>query len=271
MRDSKPLKVLYKLTEEAKALANKLNLPFGLQSKELFDSTFYVRAIINDKITLNPKELCAINTGLHIIVTDPHYEIVINSYMDLLKKKEIAIFPCNYYKYGNEIIVLLYNYSNKPQTISPGDRIGILSFKEVIMIEADDIDELHKQDIYVLENLLKKSDYLFSSKDHSWVQKEKTAVNKQTLPVKFLAEINSKRVVREGCYLCDEENDNNKTTTYVKKGDIITIKKIKNENWRKVLTSNNEYGWIRVNKLEPRGYSVIEGENMDFLIEKRLK
>jgi len=272
MRDSKPLKVLYKLTEEAIALSNKLNLPFGLQSKDLFDSNFYIRAITNDKLSINPKEICPINTGLHILITDPHYEVVVNSYIDLLKNKGIAIFPCSYYKYGNELIVLLYNYSDKIQTINPGDKIGLLSFKEVIMVDAENIDEVYKSDNnYILESLLKKSDYLFNSKDHTWVQKEKVNLNKVTLPIKLAAEINSKRVIREGCYLCEDENDNNKTNIYVKKGDVVTVKKIKNENWRKVITINNESGWLRHNKLESMEFSITQGESIDSLIEKRLK
>lgn len=272
MRASKPLKVLYQLTGEAIVLSNKLNLPFGLQSKDLFDSNFYIRAIINDKLSINPKEIYPINTGLHILITDPHYEIVVNSYIDLLKNKGIAIFPCSYYKYGNELIVLLYNYSNNIQTINPGDKIGLLSFKEVIMVDAENIDEVYKNDnIYILESLLKKSDHLFNSKDHTWIQKEKINLNKVTLPIKLAAEINSKRIIRESCYLCENETDDNKTNIYVKKGDVVIVKKIKNEDWRKVITINNESGWVRYNKLESMEFSITQEENIDSLVEKRLK
>jgi hypothetical protein len=270
MRASKPLKVLYKLTEECLALSNKLNMPIGLESKELFDYSYYVRAITDSPITINPKELKPVNTGLHIIVTDPYYEVVIGSYIDLLKSKELAIFPCNYYKYGNEIVVLLYNYSNKVQSINPCEKIGLLSFKEITMVEASNIDIIYKDSEYILETLTKKSDYLCKSKDHTWVQKEKINT-KIILSPELQNEVNSTRVIKNSCYLCIEENENLKSSIVVTKGSIVTIKKIKKKEWRKVITNEGQTGWILVTNLEIIDPKISQGDTINSTIEKRLR
>lgn len=270
MRDSKPLKVLYKLTETALSLADKLNIPLGLESRENFNSNYYLRAVINNSVNIKSKELIAVNTGLHVVLIDPFYEIVVSSYMDLLKNKGISVFPCNYYRYGNEITVFLYNYSDSDQTINPGDRIALLSFKEVVMVETQDIDSVYKDGNYIIENLLKNTDYLIRSKDHGWVQKEKNVI-KSSLKPELLAEINTVRVVKNSTYLCIEENDDLKSNIAVTKGTFVKIKKIRDESWRKVLTTDGHLGWIRLSNLENNKKDITQGETINSLIEKRLK
>jgi len=270
MRTSKPLKVLYKLTEECLALSNKLNIPLGLESKEFFDYSYYIRAIIDSPITINPKELTSINTGLHIIITDPCYEVIVNSHINLLKSKGLAIFPCSYYNYGNEIVVLLYNYSDKIQSINPCEKIGLLSFREVIMVEANNIDTVYKDSEYILNTLIKKSDYLCKSKDHNWVQKEKIST-KIIISPELQSEINSTRVVKNSCYLCIGEDEGLKSSIVVKKGSTVTIKKIKKKEWRKVITNEGQTGWILVTNLETIDPKISQGETIKSLIEKRLK
>jgi dUTPase len=266
MRASKPLKVLYKLTEECLALSNKLNTPLGLESKESFDYSYYIRAIIDSPITINPKELKPINTGLHIIVTDPCYEVIVNSYTNLLKSKGLAIFPCSYYNYGNEIIVLLYNYSDKIQSIDPAEKIGLLSFKEIVLVEAENIENMNKEAYYAVSNLMKNTDYLCKSKDHSWVQKEKIVSKTKNV-------LNKHAVLKEDSYLYLDKDCRNTPNILFKKGTTVIVKQSNSDGWCRIVDFNNKGGWwIQTSKLEQNKNNLVTyAETIESLIEKRLK
>ena len=173
MRANSPLKVQFKLTDQANELARRLNISLGLESNDSFTSVFYLRSISFESISIKPKDIKIINTGIHIIVTDPFYEVCVSSYMNILKNKGLAVFPCSYYKYGNELQLLMYNYSEESQTIIPAEKIALLSFKEIVLVETENIEEISNEDYYILSNLMKNTDHLYNPKDHSWVQKEK--------------------------------------------------------------------------------------------------
>jgi hypothetical protein len=85
------------------------------------------------------------------------------------------------------------------------------------------------------------------------------------------AEINSTRIVKNSCYLCIEENDDLKSSIIAKKGSIVIVKKIRNKEWRKVLTKDGQIGWIRVKNLETIDPKISQVDNIDSIIEKRLK
>jgi dUTPase len=266
MRANSPLKVQFKLTDQANELARRLNISLGLESNDSFTSVFYLRSISFENISIKPKDIKIINTGIHIIVTDPFYEVCVSSYMNILKNKGLAVFPCSYYKYGNELQLLMYNYSEESQTIIPAEKIALLSFKEIVLVETENIEEISNEDYYILSNLMKNTDHLYNPKDHSWVQKEKVVSKIKNVLNKYAS-------LKEDSYLCLDKDFRNTSNFYFKKGTVLIIKQTDNDGWCRVVDINNKGGWwIQVSKLEQIKDNLITyGESIENIIEKRLK
>ena len=162
MRTSGTLKILYELSPLAEELEKSLNIPFGLLCDEPFNISFYLRAVSEDLIILDPIKITPVNTGVYIQITDPLYEFSVKPYMNLLREKQIGVISTSFgYGYRNEIKLLMYNYSSEKVILSPGDIISLLSFNKVTCIEAE-----KKVNLETTDSLLK-------SKDHNWVQEEK--------------------------------------------------------------------------------------------------
>jgi dUTPase len=266
MRANSPLKVQFRLTEEAIELAKKLNISLGLESNEPFSSVFYLRSISFENISIKSKDIKVINTGIHIIVTDPFYEVCVSAYMNILKNKGLGVFPCSYYKYGNELLIIVYNYSEESQTIIPAEKIALLSFKEIVLVETENIDSINNDGCFILSNIMKNTDHLYNSKDHSWVQKDKLISKVKNILNKYAS-------VKEDSYLCLDKDFRNTSNFYFKKGTVLIIKQTDNDGWSRVVDINNKGGWwIQTNKLEQIKDNLITyGESIESIVEKRLK
>lgn len=162
MRTSGSLKVLYELSPLAEELEKTLNIPIGLSCDDTFNSSFYLRAVSETIIVLDPIKITPVNTGVYIQITEPLYEFSVKPYMNLLRDKQVGAISTSFgYGYRNEIKILMYNYSKEKVIISPGDIISILSFNEIVCVETE-----KKVPIDPADSILK-------SKDHNWVQEEK--------------------------------------------------------------------------------------------------
>ena len=114
-------------TIEIKKLNEKATIPtYGSE----FAAGADLYALIDDEITINPKESLMVPTGLAIAIPN-EYVGLIYARSSLATKKGLA--PANKVgvidaDYRGEIKVCLYNHSNSPQKISPNERIAQIVF-----------------------------------------------------------------------------------------------------------------------------------------------
>ena len=166
MRNSESLIVQYEISEEAKALSEKLGYKWDLEPRDPFDNIFHLRAVIKDDIGINPNELIPINTGIYLQVTEPNYQILVTPYMNTLRRKNIGIIANRFDKgYTNEIKLLMYNYSSEIKVLNPGEIIGLLSIAPVTEITTHKVFQINK-------NKDRK-------KDNNWVQEDKRVSEKE--------------------------------------------------------------------------------------------
>lgn len=165
MRTSESLKLLYKLSDEALSLSRELNIQWGFEKKNPFDNSFYIRAAIKEPVTIEPNKLIPISTGLlYVQITEPTYEIFINPYINLLRKENLGIIPSKFdYNHKSELKVLIYNYSNNPSTLIPGDIIGYISVLPIVQVE--------------VENILILEENVRNIKDNSWIEEDRKLIN----------------------------------------------------------------------------------------------
>lgn len=111
------------------------------------DAGFDLRANLSRAITIPPLRRSIIPTGLFVDIPEG-YEIQIRSKSGLAAKKGIIVLnsPATIDSpYTGEICIILFNTSDEPFTVEPGDRVAqaILSKFEVAeFVSVDEIDKV---------------------------------------------------------------------------------------------------------------------------------
>lgn len=160
MRNSEPLTVLYEISEEAKSLSEELGCRWELEQREHFDNIFYLRVVTKEPISINPNELIPISTGIYLQVTEPHYQILVTPYMNLLRRRSLGIISNRYdNRFTNEVRLLMYNYSSSIKILNPGEIVGLLAITPITQVVTQKVAQVSK-----VKN---------RKKDNSWIQQDK--------------------------------------------------------------------------------------------------
>jgi dUTPase len=184
MRNSEPLKVLFELSDLAKTLEKELNISWGLEQKNPFDSIIYLR-VCDEKITINSKKISIIKTGLYIQITEPDYEMRVDSYSNILRRKNIGIISGSFdSNYRNEIVLIAYNYGDANIELEPGEIIGKLQFNKITQIDIKKIYQISTEERYS------------GTKDHNWVQEDKRLINSKISNSNFTTEIITESMIK---------------------------------------------------------------------------
>lgn len=104
-----------------------------------------LRACIDEPVTINPREIKAIPTGLAIALESEQYVAYIYARSGLAIKHGITLANCVGVidsDYRGEVCVGLTNISDEPYTIEPQERIAQLVIAPVCVCEAMEVDEL---------------------------------------------------------------------------------------------------------------------------------
>jgi dUTP pyrophosphatase len=162
MRISKPLKVFFELSDLAKTLEEELNIAWVLEQKTPFDNIIFLRNCSKNNIIIDNRPI-VVRTGLYIQITDAQYEMRIDNYSNILRRKNIGILSGSFdFNYRNEIQLITYNYGDKENIIEPGEILAKLSFSYSSQIEI--------KKIYKISSITER---FSGTKDHNWVQEDK--------------------------------------------------------------------------------------------------
>lgn len=162
MRISEPVKVFFELSDLAKTLEVDLNIAWVLEQKTPFDNIIFLRNCSKNNIIINNIPI-VIRTGLYIQITDAQYEMRVDNYSNILRRKNIGILSGSFdFNYRNEIQLITYNYGDKESIIEPGEILAKLSFSYSSQIEI--------KKIYKISSITER---FSGTKDHNWVQENK--------------------------------------------------------------------------------------------------
>lgn len=180
MREYNDLVILFELSDLAKKLEKELNISWVLEQKNPFDNIMYLR-VCDSNIIINSKKTSIIRTGLYIQVTEPDYEMRVDSYSNILRRKNIGIISGSFdSNYRNEIVLIAYNYGDEDVYLDPGEVIGKLQFNKMTQIELKKIYQINTTERYS------------GTKDHNWVQDDKKVINK-----KITSEFSTSEIINE--------------------------------------------------------------------------
>lgn len=162
MRISEPVKVFFELSDLAKTLEEDLNIAWVLEQKTPFDNIIFLRNCSKNNIIISNIPI-VIRTGLYIQITDAQYEMRVDNYSNILRRKNIGILSGSFdFNYRNEIQLITYNYGDKESIIEPGEILAKLSFSYSSQIEI--------KKIYKISSITER---FSGTKDHNWVQEDK--------------------------------------------------------------------------------------------------
>lgn len=130
---------------ECKVLDSRIGNEFDLPShKTEGAAAIDLFACINEAITLEPGKDQLIGSGIAIHINDPSLMAVINPRSGLGAKHGIILGNTQGWidsDYTGELKICVYNRSDKPFVIEPGERICQMAFIPVIQVQLDVVDE----------------------------------------------------------------------------------------------------------------------------------
>ena len=184
VREYSNLVILFELSDLAKKLEKELNISWELEQKNPFDNIIYLR-VCDTNILINSKKTSIIKTGLYIQITEPDYEMRVDSYSNILRRKNIGIISGSFdSNYRNEIVLIAYNYGDEDVLLEPGEIIGKLQFNKTTQIDIKKIYQISTSERYS------------GTKDHNWVQEDKKLINNKIANSDFISEIITEPVIK---------------------------------------------------------------------------
>ena len=114
-------------------LEERYNINWSFEEYNHLEPTFHLRACIEEAVTLQPREIKLIPTGIYPQLLNPRFEIEIRSSSTLLYEKGlvqaegVTYFP---YTFRNEIYIFIENKNLEPQNIHPAEKIALFSVKQ---------------------------------------------------------------------------------------------------------------------------------------------
>ena len=134
LQHSKVCNLLIEKSSNALALEKEHGIEWGFNQEHTFDPYFYLRACINEPVTVPAGKHIPIPTGVYLQFTDPQYMAEVTSYHDVLFEQGLSILSAPMlfdYTFRNEIWVLIKNNFQTPQIIHPTKKVAILSVKQL--------------------------------------------------------------------------------------------------------------------------------------------
>jgi len=162
MRNSEQLVVLYEVSTLAQQLSKELNIEWGLTQESPFDSVYFLRNSSLKEKLIPKKSVETIYTGLYVQLTDPRVRMQVVTNSNVLRSKNIGVLNSIFdYDFRNEITLIVYNYSNKDESISQGEIIANLTFSGLPLVKVKKVERVESGEKYK------------GTKDNNWVQEEK--------------------------------------------------------------------------------------------------
>ncbi len=103
----------------------------------------------NEDITVQPREVVTVKTGL--IVEAPHGHFFLVAPRSSMPRKKglmmphsIGIIDRDYSGPNDEVMIQVYNFTDKPVEIKKGERFAQGMFLQVDRVEWDEVDEVRK-------------------------------------------------------------------------------------------------------------------------------
>lgn len=133
MQDLQVCEINIEKSTKALLLEKRFNMNWSFEEYNHLESTFHLRACIEEEIVFQPGEIKLIPTGIYPQLLNPKFEIEIRSSSTLLYEKGlvqaegVTYFP---YTFRNEIFIFLENKNHEVQTIHPAEKIALFSVKQ---------------------------------------------------------------------------------------------------------------------------------------------
>lgn len=130
---------------ECKILDPRIGTEFDVPShKTQGAAAIDLVACIDEPLTVNPDETHLIGTGIAIHINDPSVMAVLNPRSGLGHKHGLILGNTQGWidsDYTGQLLVSLWNRSDKPYTVEPGERICQMAFVPVIQVDLDVVPE----------------------------------------------------------------------------------------------------------------------------------
>jgi dUTPase len=175
LNDSPVCNLHIEKSSRALELEKALGVSWGFDYDNPLDTFFYLRACLSDSITIAPRQIIPIPTGIYPHILSPKYELEVRSFTTLVYQCGLAVadgISCFDYGFRNEIWVLIENKNDQAEVIQPAQKIALLSITERPRMVIKYVDEIEKiewktrsQDyIQKIKNIINKSINRFEEK-----------------------------------------------------------------------------------------------------------
>ena len=167
MSDSPVCNVHIEKSSRALELEKALGIDWGFDDDNPLDTFFYLRACLGESITIAPRQIIPIPTGIYPHILSPKYELEVRSFSTLIYQCGLAVADgVSYFNYSfrNEIWVLIENKNDQAQVIQPAQKIALLSVIERPRMVIKYVDEIEKIE--------------WKTRSQDYIQKIKNIINK---------------------------------------------------------------------------------------------
>jgi len=167
LSDSPVCNVHIEKSSRALELEKALGIDWGFDDDNPLDTFFYLRACLGESITIAPRQIIPIPTGIYPHILSPKYELEVRSFSTLIYQCGLAVADgVSYFNYSfrNEIWVLIENKNDQAQVIQPAQKIALLSVIERPRMVIKYVDEIEKIE--------------WKTRSQDYIQKIKNIINK---------------------------------------------------------------------------------------------
>jgi len=126
-------------------LEKELNMKWDLVQNFPFDAGFDLRACVKQSTTLAAKSWLPVPTGMFFELADPYWELQVRPRSGLAYKEGVSVLnsPGTVdFAYRKEILVILWNLSDKDYIITPGERIAQACFRPIPLVNIEYVAEV---------------------------------------------------------------------------------------------------------------------------------
>jgi dUTP pyrophosphatase len=172
LNDSPVCNIHIEKSYRALELEKALGVDWGFDDDNPLDTFFYLRACLSESVTIAPRQIIPIPTGIYPHIISPKYELEVRSFSTLVYQYGLAVadgVSCFNYGFRNEIWVLIENKNDQAQIIQPAQKIALLAVTERPRMVIKYVDEIEKIE--------------WKTRSQGYIQKIKRIINKSVNPL----------------------------------------------------------------------------------------
>ena len=131
----------------ARQLEREYSTSWEFSQDTTLDSFFDLRACITKPLSIKPKQIVPIPTGIYPQLKNPNFRIVCSSHTDIVYEQGLTLadgISTFEYSFRNEIWLLIENKFQQAQTVQPTQKIATFSVNYLPRMVVNYVDQIEE-------------------------------------------------------------------------------------------------------------------------------